>query len=136
MACLDTTLLIDLSGRGGRDRRQRARRKVTELYDRDPFLATTRLNVAELWVGIERSADPKKEKASVDRLLAPLVILEFDERSAIAFGRLTAHLQERGRPVGDMDVLIAAVAVVHGQAVVTRNPKHFANIPGVSVESY
>lgn len=72
----------------------------------------------------------------MDQLLKPLVVLEFDEPSARVFGKLTAHFQHRGRPIGDMDALIAAVAIVHGQVIATRNPKHFADIPGLSVETY
>jgi predicted nucleic acid-binding protein len=41
-----------------------------------------------------------------------------------------------GRPAGDMDTLIAAIALAHGQRLVTRNPKHFADVPGLIVESY
>jgi predicted nucleic acid-binding protein len=35
-----------------------------------------------------------------------------------------------------MDVLIAAVAMIQNQKVVTRNSEHFARIPGLQVESY
>ncbi len=35
-----------------------------------------------------------------------------------------------------MDVLIASVAVANSHVLVTRNPKHFANIPEVSVLGY
>jgi predicted nucleic acid-binding protein len=38
--------------------------------------------------------------------------------------------------VGDMDVLIAAVAMANGHILVTRNINHFAQIPGLGLDSY
>jgi tRNA(fMet)-specific endonuclease VapC len=64
------------------------------------------------------------------------MILEFDEAAARMFGRLSAALQARGAPRGDMDVLIASVALVHGEWIVTRNTRHFESIPGLRVEGY
>lgn len=73
---------------------------------------------------------------AVDIVLSPLVVLDFDESAAMTFGRITAYLQARGAPRGDMDVLIASVALVHGEQIVTRNTKHFEGIPGLIVETY
>lgn len=64
------------------------------------------------------------------------MILEFDDAAARVFGRITAYLQTQGTPRGDMDVLIASVAVVHGERIVTRNTKHFEGLPGLLVETY
>lgn len=136
MACLDTSLLLDLSGRGGRGLQQRARRKLEELHAAGEALATTRFTVAELWVGIERSAAPGKEQIAVQQLLRPLVILDFDETGARAFGRLVSYLQVRGLTTGDMDALIASIALVSGHSIVTQNTRPFENIPGLKVEGY
>jgi predicted nucleic acid-binding protein len=136
MACLDTTLLLDLRGRGGKKLQDRARRRVLDLGRAGEDLTTTIFNVAELWVGIERAVDREEEQSVVEQILSPLQVLGFDLSSARGFGRITAHLQATGEPAGDMDVLIAAVALLHGQKVVTRNPEHFSRVPGLRVESY
>lgn len=136
MACLDTSLLIDVSGRAGRRLRQRARQTLEALLSNGETLTTTRFTVAELWVGVERSRDRDAEIEAVDAILAPLAILDFDESSARVFGRIASRMQRLGTPRGDMDMLIAAVALVHGERIVTRNVKHFAGVPGLAVESY
>ncbi len=136
MACLDTTILIDAAGHGGRRPRSRARAKLATLVDAGEVFTTTRFNVAELWVGVERAEERQTEVEAVERMLRPLIVLDFDEVSARVFGRITARLQARGTPRGDMDVLIAAVALVHGERIVTRNTRHFEAIPGLVVESY
>ncbi len=136
MACLDTSLLLDATGKSGRNSRAQARRKLDTLVAVGEVLTTTRFNVAELWVGVERSRDHAAEVRAVEGILKPLMILEFDEAGARMFGRLTAALQARGAPRGDMDVLIASVALVHGEWIVTRNTRHFESIPGLRVEGY
>jgi predicted nucleic acid-binding protein len=136
MACLDTDALVDLTGRSGRRLRTAVRAKIAELLIGGAALVTTRFNVAELWVGVTRSADPRLEEERVAALLHPLRVLEFGEREAQVFGRLAGHLQERGTPIGDIDALIASVCLAHGHAIVTRNVKHFAKVPGLAVVTY
>jgi tRNA(fMet)-specific endonuclease VapC len=136
MACLDTTILVDAGGKGGRRLRSRAREKLATLVDAGEVLTTTRFNVAELWVGVERSENRQAEIDAVERMLRPLIVLDFDDVSARVFGRVTAHLQARGAPRGDMDLLIASVALVHGERIVTRNARNFEAIPALVVEGY
>jgi len=135
MACLDTTFLIDL-GRQSGARQTRARTKLRDLAERGERLSTTRFNVAEIDVGVFRSDDAQRERKAVEAVLSGLAILEFGQDESAVFGRLIAHLQQLGRPAGDMDALIAATALVAGETLVTRNPKHFADIPGLTVEAY
>jgi len=136
VACLDTTFLIDLSRRHS-GRRARARNKLRNLAAKGERLSTTRFSVAEMYVGVFRARDREREREAVSTVLAGLDILEFDAASARAFGNLTARLQELGRPAGDMDVLIAATALSAGETkLVTRNPTHYGDIPGVAVEGY
>jgi tRNA(fMet)-specific endonuclease VapC len=56
--------------------------------------------------------------------------------AARLFGQITAYLQTIGKPAGDMDVLIAATAMVSNHILITRNSKHFMNIPELMVEEY
>ena len=136
MACLDTSALIDLSGRDGAAPRKRIRDTLRALLQDGEQLVTTRFNVAELWVGVARSQDPEAEREKIETLLSPLPVLEFDARCAEVFGYTLAHLQERGLPIGDMDTLIASVSLVSGHGVITRNEKHFERIPGLTVVTY
>jgi len=110
--------------------------KLRELVDRGESLVTTRFNVAELYVGVCRSDHPDHEEKAVAAILEDIGVLEFDDRSARVFGLVTAHLQRIGRPAGDMDVLIAATALAAGEGLVTLNPSHFADIPGLTVEQH
>jgi predicted nucleic acid-binding protein len=136
MACLDTTLLVDLL-RSDPESKRRALGEVEALAGRGEQIVTTRLNLAELYVGIELSDDFQRGREKVRNVLSHLhCVLEFDDSAARLFGEITAHLQRIGRPAGDMDVLIAAVAIANGHCLVTRNASHFAAIPHLVVETY
>jgi tRNA(fMet)-specific endonuclease VapC len=136
MACLDTGVVLDIAGRGGRARATAAEACLMRLLFQGQDLCSTYFTLAELWVGVERSSRPGVEQARIEHVFSRLVILDFDDRSARLYGGITAHLQRIGRPVGDMDVLIASVAMANGQVLVTRNPKHFGGIPGLTLASY
>jgi len=136
MACLDTTVFLDLGGRGGATVRERARRAIHEVVADGETLTTTRLNVAELYVGVARSAHPQRELERIQRWLADIAILDFDDAAARLFGAVVGELLTRGTPIGDMDALIATIGLRNHQTVITRNVKHFRAIPGLSVRGY
>lgn len=135
MACLDTTVLIDLVGSKSRYR-EKTLIKIDQLVQRNETLVTTRFNIAELYVGVERSANQKSEEQVIHHLLKFISVLEFDDMAARLFGQITAYLQTIGKPAGDMDVLIATTAMASNHILITRNAKHFTNIPELIVEEY
>jgi toxin FitB len=59
-------------------------------------------------------------------------ILAFDEAVAERWAQLIAELEARGLPIGLADSQIAAIALLHGHSVVTRDVKPFM-AAGVSV---
>ena len=135
MACLDTTILIDLLGKTA-PRKQQAVRKIKALAEQGQTLATTRFNAAELYVGVARSKRPEEDENAIRTLLRDFEVLEFTGAAARVFGSITGLLQRMGKPAGDMDVLIAATAMVHGHSLITRNARHFRHIPHLVVEEY
>jgi len=45
-------------------------------------------------------------------------------------------MASRTRRADPSDVLIASVALVHGERMATRNARHFEALPGLVVERY
>jgi predicted nucleic acid-binding protein len=136
MASLDTSLLIDVLRRRSRFH-QRAVDKLDELKARGESLATTRFTVAELYVGVEVSDDPDRDRVAVETALADLVILDFRGLAPRIFAQISAAHRRAGRTAGDMDTLIAATSLAAGhRLLVTRNPSDFSDIPDLDVESY
>jgi tRNA(fMet)-specific endonuclease VapC len=66
-------------------------------------------------------------------LLRDVGFLEVDLDVARKYGEVYAHLLDQGLPMPQMDLLIAATALVHNLTLVTHNVADFANVPGLTV---
>jgi tRNA(fMet)-specific endonuclease VapC len=99
--------------------------------------AISAITVSELLHGVHRAA-PAKVKARrevfVERILATLVVMPFDELVARVHARLWATAAAKGITVGPHDLMIAATAAARGWSVATRDPRSFPKIPGLTVE--
>ena len=66
--------------------------------------------------------------------LKQLVVVHFDTASSLEFERLREITKLR--KVGRADLLIASIALAHQATLVTRNVKHFQQVPGLMVENW
>lgn len=92
--------------------------------------------VSELVFGACRSVDPQTELAKVERFIAGFTSLPLDDAAASSAGRIRAVLSAAGTPIGPYDLLIAAIAVANGLALVTSNAAEFARVAGLAVEDW
>jgi predicted nucleic acid-binding protein len=136
MAILDTTFLIDLMKESKTDRPGSATAKLAELMQRGEELRTSLFNIGELYVGVAKGAQPAKERQAIEDCLALFEIVGFEETTARVFGQLVGELERQGQVIGDMDALIASVALEQDEVLVTRNTTHFQRVPGLRVEGY
>jgi tRNA(fMet)-specific endonuclease VapC len=94
----------------------------------------------ELLTWARRAQAPPQRLQAVEDLAKDVTLLEIGEEIgeeiARRFGGLRAELLDIGRPTPEMDLWIAATALVHGLTVVTHNARDFAHIPGLPVEDW
>lgn len=88
----------------------------------------------ELMVGC--ALRKNKELDEIVELLAEAGIMHIDDTVATVAAKLFVLLSKKGRPNDMADLFIAASCVVNDQTLVTRNIKHFKDIPGLQVESW
>jgi tRNA(fMet)-specific endonuclease VapC len=91
------------------------------------------ITAAELQYGVQKSQYVAQNQKALQQFLAPLVIVDFDEQAASAYGKIRARLEEKGKPIGAMDTLIAAQAVSMEATLVTNNEREFARIPELAL---
>lgn len=60
-------------------------------------------------------------------------IINFSHQAAVIAADIWADLKRRGVLIGEMDVLIASVALSEGLAIATHNTAHFSRIAGLQV---
>jgi tRNA(fMet)-specific endonuclease VapC len=93
------------------------------------------ISLAELRYGADRKGS-RKLHALIDTFSSAVEVMAFDDQAALEFGRIGSALAERGTPIGDFDVLVAAHAVSQRCTLVTNNTRHFSKVPGLAVENW
>lgn len=99
-------------------------------------IALSSITVAELQYGVEKSAAREKNALALEAFLLPLEIAPFDAESALTYGRIRAELEKQGKPIGSMDMLIAAQAMAQGFTLITHNLQEFERISGLRCETW
>jgi len=90
----------------------------------------------ELRTGAAKSSNADKTRRRVENFLRPLSILEFTSEDAASYAQIRARLERAGTPIGPLDTLIAAQAVLRKLTLVTNNQREFSRIPGLRVENW
>jgi len=96
-------------------------------------LAVSIISYGELFEGAIGAPDPTVELARFRRFLARLILLPLDDAIMERFARIRADLRHQGQLIPDLDLLIAATAVHHELILLTRNVRHFARIPELTL---
>jgi len=82
--------------------------------------------------GAAKSDRPSENTARVERFAAGRVIVTCDLDVAREYGRLIRRLREKGRPLPENDIWIAAQAMETGAELVTLD-RHFERVAGLAV---
>lgn len=101
---VDTTWIIEYL---------RGSQEIVQRLDslRHEGLAVGIISVAELYEGVYRSNNPSADERRLQDFLSAETVLGIDEDACRVFGRERARLRQTGTAVGDMDLLIAAIAL-------------------------
>jgi tRNA(fMet)-specific endonuclease VapC len=73
---------------------------------------------------------------ALNNFLLPFIIVNFDLGSSEVYGKIRSDLEKKGRPIGSMDLLIAAQAISLNITLVTNNTKEFDRISGIKIENW
>ena len=131
MKFLDTSFLIDII------RKRPTTKSFLEQLDKEGPHATNTIVVHEFLVGAYGASNFDMEFKIREEILKKLIILPFDLKCARVSAKLENDLRKKGQYTGSADILIAGTMKANGlSCIVTRNTKHFKEIPGIIVESY
>jgi len=112
---LDTSVLIDVL-----HRRHGRRELLAELARSGHTLATTALNVAEVYAGMRL-----EEETQTDAFLAALDCYELTGAAGRLAGNLKNKWARRGRTLTLADTIVAAIALDRGCTLMTDNARDF-----------
>jgi len=99
-------------------------------------VAISTITQAELEYGLTRSRFPERNRAALLQFLFPFQLLDFDQLAAVQYGMIRSDLESKGKPIGAMDLLIAAQARSRDLILVTNNEKEFGRVNALKIENW
>ena len=94
------------------------------------------ITLSELEYGVSKSSRPAQNKLALAEFLSPIEVVPYDDMAAQEYGRLRAHLERQGTPMGSLDTLIAAHALALKCTLVTNNEDEFKRAPNLRVQNW
>ena len=92
--------------------------------------------LAELVYGLERSTSRDLNMHSLRTALSAWRVWPFDIKAAFEYGHLAAELKRIGRPMQQVDIMVAAIALSLGNCSVVTADSDLAAVPNSSVENW
>jgi len=91
---------------------------------------------AELWFGVAHSQKKRQNEAALKDFLDYATLLDWPCEASQLYGKIREGLQKRGTPIGAINLLIAAHAILLHAVLVTNNAREFERVPGLKIENW
>jgi tRNA(fMet)-specific endonuclease VapC len=92
--------------------------------------------LGEPWSGVEGSVSRDRNLRRLQQGLSRLVVWPYTNDAAEEFGRIFAELRRIGRPMQQIDIMIAAIAFSLGQCTVVTVDTDLSAVPGLTTENW
>jgi tRNA(fMet)-specific endonuclease VapC len=99
-------------------------------------VAISAIVAAELWTGVMKSRQRQHNQQALREFLAFVEVLDWPAEAAQVYGEIRAALESKGRPIGAMDLLIAAHAIHERAILATRDRDEFQRVEGLRIEAW
>ncbi len=91
--------------------------------------------IDELYYGAKKSGQVKKNIQRIESFVANNVILPCDAVTGFHYGSIKDLLRQKGRPIPENDIWIAAIAIQFDCTLVSRD-EHFSAVQDLTVECW
>lgn len=106
-----------------------------KFYEHADELCVSVMTAAELRFGAAKAGRPDLVEL-VEGFLERLAILDWTDSVTSHYAHVRAALERAGKPIGNMDLLIASHALAQRMTLVTHNARHFSHVPGLKTEMW
>ena len=107
---------------------------LTKHGKKDIFISS--ITIAEMFYGIENSTQKELNLRLMGDFISNFGVLDFTSECAAGYGKIRLEMKNKNRRIGDMDMLIAAVALSNDLVLVTNNEKDFKDISELRMENW
>jgi tRNA(fMet)-specific endonuclease VapC len=88
--------------------------------------------LAELYAGAYRSLRSERNLQQISSFLDAVDVLLPDEETPLVYGRVASELAQKGTPIPQNDIWIAAIALQTGLPLATED-NHFRTVSGLNL---
>ena len=108
--------------------------KFAELVLGEACMST--ITYGELYYGVYKSQHAKKNMALLQELVSVIPALPIPTDASSHYGHIRSLLEQKGIPIGNNDLWIAAHALALNVTLVTNNMKEFRRVPHLVLENW
>lgn len=105
---------------------------VAEVLRQADSVFVASIVLGELYFGAHKSVHVHANLARIDQLAASVAVLGTDVETARRYGEIKNRLRQKGRPIPENDIWLAALALQYDLVVLTRD-EHFDEVEGLRV---
>ena len=91
--------------------------------------------VGELYFGAYKSQQVEANRNAIADFIVDRVVLNPDNDTADMYGQVKQSLRDKGRPIPENDIWIAALALQYDLTLIT-NDSHFAEVDSLTIKSW
>ncbi len=124
---LDTNILIALF--------KEEKAIIEKLSEQNNICYTSFITIGELYYGAFNSFKIEENLLQLSKLRQVIPILKSSDTTSMLYGKIKTGLKQKGKPIPENDIWIAALAKEHDLILVTRD-KHFEEIEELKVEKW
>ncbi|MEW6295710.1 MAG: type II toxin-antitoxin system VapC family toxin [Candidatus Diapherotrites archaeon] len=128
MKVLDTDFLIELF-RGN----QQTKNFLLNLQLKGEEITTTVFNYQETLFGMVL----KKDEIAIEKakmFFQSIKIFNYNEKAVIEGIKVQLVLRKKGKAIGLFDEMISGICIANNATLVTRNAKHFSQVPNLKIK--
>lgn len=127
MVCLDSDVIISFLKNN-----KEAVEKVMNLQENEIEISTTSINSFEIYRGFVSYKTDSVDK--FEKFLSNIKILNFNLNSSKKAAEIFEELKEKGMLLDLADIMIAAIAIVNKETLLTNNISHFKRITELKIQ--
>lgn len=127
MVCLDSDIII-----GFLKNNKETVNKIKNLQENEIEISTTSINSFEVYRGFVNYKKDSIDK--FERFLLGLKILNFNKEASKKAAEIFEELRTKGELLDLADIMIASIAVINKETLLTNNINYFKRIPELKLE--
>jgi tRNA(fMet)-specific endonuclease VapC len=116
---------------------KRIRERCREEIGEHRRVGLSAISLAELEFGLHAGGRHEEKLPALQQALLPFERFAFDPVHCVRhYGRIRAALEKTGKPIGPLDLLIAAQALALNATLITHNTREFRRVPDLNLEDW